>query len=305
LLHAKSLFCYYRTVNANPTPREWQCSKTVPVLDLSTKSFPNMTVVTAPKMKGDSLLLPAAPESLNVGFVAAHFFQACIFYYCFKSIVFDFKDAAKSLAFYGVYHREPWNQFIHFFGVPLIIWTMMIFAAHLPFSSQSSRSWIVDGLPGIRRHRVTWATAWVVLYTAFYLSIDVPGALMFAPWLYYMYATSVTWAANDQYRYYYHVKPGQTNWWGTGRLLLLSLLVHASSWILQIHTGHSIIEGATPASLVNLGAALTSAPLFAFYEGIWFLGYRQEFQRGVLEQVAVYTKQVCEQGANLRVCASL
>jgi hypothetical protein len=28
-------------------------------------------------------------------------------------------------------------------------------------------------------------------------------------------------------------------------------------------------------------------------------------QRGVLEQVAVYTKQVCEQGANLRVCASL
>lgn len=264
-------------------------------------------------MKREIPLLPAVPHSLSVGFVVAHIFQAGLFYFCFKSVVFDFKDAEQSLAFYGVYHRAPWNQAIHFFGVPLIIWTMMIFAAHLPFTNNNadaSSIMIVPGgvLPGIPTHRFTWATAWVILYAAFYVSIDVPGACLFAPWLYYMYATSVRWTAQDQYLYIN--KPGiatgaAPHWLGSGRLLTGALLLHVASWYLQIHAGHAIIEGATPASLVNLGAALTSAPLFAFYEGIWFLGFRREFQRRVLEQVAVYTKQVCEQGANLRVCARI
>ena len=126
---------------------------------------------------------------------------------------------------------------------------------------------------------------------------------MFAPWLYYMYATAVHWTENDQLLYYQNSKT--THWLGTGRLLQMAFAVHVASWYLQIHAGHKIIEGATPASLVNLGAALTAAPLFAFYEGVWFVGFRKEFQQRVIAQVAVYTHEVCSQGANLRVCSSL
>jgi hypothetical protein len=92
------------------------------------------------------------------------------------------------------------------------------------------------------------------------------------------------------------------HWYGTGKVLFYAFIVHVVSWYVQIHLGHGILEGATPASLVNLGAALTSAPLFAFYEMIWYLGYRQTLQQQVLQQVSIYTEQLCTAGANLRVC---
>jgi 2-hydroxy fatty acid dioxygenase len=263
-----------------------------------------MTVIIKPNKKEEIVLLPAVPDRWTVGFFAAHAVQAAIFYHCVKSAVTDFDNAETALAFYGVYHREPWNQAIHFFGVPLIIWTMMIFAAHVVFSNNNKLLPLLDFLPGIRPHRVTWATLWVLMYVVFYLSIDVPGACMFAPWLYFMYATAVHWTANDQWRYY-HSNKGITHWLGTGRLLQVALAVHVASWYIQIHAGHTIIEGAKPASLVNLGGALTAAPLFAFYEGVWFVGFRKEFQQRIVAQVAVYTQELCSQGANLRVCATL
>jgi len=35
------------------------------------------------------------------------------------------------LAFYGSYHRNKWNQIIHFFFVPLILWSFAVWIAGL------------------------------------------------------------------------------------------------------------------------------------------------------------------------------
>lgn len=261
-----------------------------------------MTAVTVFPKSAELVMLPAAPPATTTayGFVAAHAVHAIVFCCCVKSVATDFDTAEKALAFYGVYHREPWNQAIHFFGVPLIIWTMLIFAAHLPFSNELP---LLGSMPGVRPHRLSWATVWIGMYLSFYLSIDVPGACMFGPLLYFMYATAVRWTENDQLQYWQSNK--RASWLGTGRLLQVALALHVAGWYVQVHPGHMIIEGAYPASLVNLGAALTSAPLFAFYEGVWFLGVRKEFQTRVLAQVAVYTQEVCAHGGNLRACTNL
>ena len=52
------------------------------------------------------------------------------------------------MAFYGVYHRNPINQLIHVICIPLILWTMTIFYAHLPVTDRV----VVDFLPGIPAH---------------------------------------------------------------------------------------------------------------------------------------------------------
>ena len=270
--------------------------------------------------------LVRVPNDISISFILAHILHGSIYYHCIKSIVFTntYDNIESSLAFYGVYHRTPYNQLIHFFGVPFILWTLLIFAAYIPFTNHplfiiSNNQYInmfnrfvqtTCQLP--KQHRVTWATLWVLMYVMFYLSMDVIGACLYIPFLYIMYATSVRWTEQDQFEHirYIDIKHEKENsrnsyyrWYGTGRLLWNALLVHATSWYIQIHPGHQILEGATPASLVNLGAALTAAPLFAFYEGIWYIGFRQEFQQRVLMQVAVYTQQLCDAGANLRVCS--
>lgn len=241
---------------------------------------------------------PAAFVSL--GLLLSHAFHGVIFTICAKS-AYNFEDATRAMAFYGVYHREPWNQLIHFFGVPFILWTMLVFAAHLPISNTSQ----IDFLPGVEPHYVTWAELWFLLYSVFYYSIDVTGAVLFTPLLYMMYATSINWTIHDQRLYQESDHSISPSWMGSGQLLRLALILHIFSWYLQIHAGHKIIEGAQPASLANLGGALTTAPLFAFFEGVWFMGFRKDFQMAVIKQVGKYTEELCAQGTDMRVCTTL
>lgn len=77
------------------------------------------------------------------------------------------------------------------------------------------------------------------------------------------------------------------------------------AWYVQIHPGHVVIEGAKPAVLDSFGGALTSAPLFAFYEGVWLLGINKELQERTNTLVAEYTAELCAAGASMRVCESL
>jgi 2-hydroxy fatty acid dioxygenase len=244
----------------------------------------------------DRFLLPTASGTPSC--LVAHLANAAIFTVCVQSVL-EFHDSVSAMAFYGVYHREPANQLIHFFGVPFILWTLLICSSHVVLSSRV----VISGLPWIAPHHPSWALLWVILYSAFYLHIDVTGAMLFTPMIYFMYMTAIEWAVNDQRKYLQ--QNGTMHWMGTGRLLKYAVLVHILSWYLQIHPGHHIIEGAAPASLANLGGALTSAPLFAFYEGVWFLGFRKQFQQKVLERVGTYTQELCVQGARIRVCESL
>ena len=88
------------------------------------------------------------------------------------------------------------------------------------------------------------------------------------------------------------------SWYGTGKPLKIALAVHIFCWYIQIHLGHQIIEGAQPAVLKSLGGALSVAPLFAFYEGLWSLGINTSLQESTRILVDQYTKEICSNNNN-------
>ena len=138
-------------------------------------------------MKNDMQQLLPAPfgtpgRPYDISLIVGHLFMARGFYTCAKTCVIDFQNAESALAFYGVYHREPLNQVIHFIGVPLILWTLLVVAAHMvfPVSHITGRAPpVIPSLPFMPAHCLTWATVWILLYAAFYFSIDKIGAALY------------------------------------------------------------------------------------------------------------------------------
>ena len=155
----------------------------------------------------------------------------------------SFSSITDALGFYGVYHRDPTNQIIHFFGVPIIIWSMIVFLAHLnipfippnvtlklpgsgtkphrvtyaavvvflahlnvPFISPN----VTLKLPGTKPHRVTYAAIVVVIYIGFYLYLDSFGGILYAPFAYGMYVTAVNFTMKDQTKALRELKQTQT-----------------------------------------------------------------------------------------------
>lgn len=240
-------------------------------------------------------------QRTTAGFLACQLFSVGI-----AGVVLEaasrFQTVTDALGFYGVYHREPLNQLIHFVGVPGIIWTMIIFMAHLPLPYLGSYA---IKMPMTASHPLNWGTFATLFYFFFYLKIDSFGGLLYTPVLYLMYATAVNMVHKDQAEAKRVADSKEVSWTGTGKLLRFAGFVHFLSWYVQIHPGHAVIEGAKPAILDSLGGALTSAPLFAFYEGLWFLGINRELQEKTLQLVAEHTVRLCANGASMRVCETL
>jgi uncharacterized membrane protein YGL010W len=233
----------------------------------------------------------------------------------------NFKDITDALAFYGVYHRNPINQIIHFFGVPCIIWSLLVFLAHLklkrlPLGSSSL------SLPFAPVHSLSYATILTLGYILFYIKLDTFGGILYTPFAYFLYVTAVSAQRKDEIEAKRKCQMNRkkkndsdidntdnTNntsisWTGTGRVLKIAAMVHFLGWYVQIHPGHGIYEGAKPAIMQSIGGALTSAPLFAYYEGLWFLGLNKGLQEETAVLVDLYTKKLCDSGdAVMRACA--
>lgn len=322
-----------RTDQHNQTARRYgpnedrNASKKTPLIDTGTTpdkdtratSNSNTMVLVQPTSKYErkklsDTILPQIPERLSPGLVVAHLVNAILLLIVLQAAV-SFHNAIAAMAFYGVYHSHPVNQLIHFFGVPLLLWTVIIFQAHLPLSSRV----VVPQGPGLEAHYVSWATISVIFYAVSYLRMDLIGGALYLFIWYAMYASAVYWTAQDQQQARRTLllwesskdtnngknKAQTVSWTGTGRVLQYAALAHLLAWYVQIHPGHRIFEGGQPALMQSLGGALYSAPLFAFYEGIWLIGLRPQFQQQVMALVADYTRELCEAGAAMRVCQGL
>jgi len=223
------------------------------------------------------------------------------------------------LAFYGVYHRDPINQVIHFFGVPAIIWGIFVFFSHLDIPLGISKSLPMIHIPRVGPHKATYATLTFIIYTVFYLYLDPFGGVLYFPFSYLMYTSGTSYTLEDRKEAAQTLKKKDDDanaksssssssmssvpWTGTGKALKLGAFVHFLGWYVQIHPGHGHFEGATPAATKSLGGALSSAPLFAFYEGLWFVGLNKELQDRTKELVDIYTIELCKSGEHLRACA--
>ncbi len=230
----------------------------------------------------------------SVSLLGAHIFAAAGLTVVIQA-AFGFADAQDALAFYGVYHREPRNQIVHFFGVPGILWSMIIFMTHLPIPYFGNL--LKKFLPA--DYALTYGLVLTLFYLGFYLLIDPLGGTLYAPVLYVMYISAVYLHRSDQ------KNAGSTSWAGTGRLMTFAAILHVWSWYVQIHLGHKIFEGAQPAVMQSLGGALTVAPLFAFYEGLWLVGINRDLQKQTMRLVDKYTIDLCNSGVDMRVCKSL
>ena len=245
--------------------------------------------------------MPLFQKKLTPGFIVAQLLTVLLLIVDISAAI-KFRDIEDALGFYGVYHQEPMNQLIHFFGVPGLIYSIIIVLAHLPLPVIGSYA---ISFPGVPSHPLSWGTVLALFYLIFYIYIDPFGGILYSPLLYGMYLTAANWTREDQKKQMKKTSSKEVSWVGTGRTLKLAALVHVLSWYAQIHPGHVIIEGAKPAIFDSLGGALTVAPLFAFYEGLWFMGINKELQERTVSLVAEYTAKLCAEGATMRVCANI
>jgi uncharacterized membrane protein YGL010W len=262
-----------------------------------------MTTNSGSKSKVDGV-----GEAASTSLLLAHFICGVIATIVVQSFG-DFENSAEALAFYGVYHRYGWNQVIHFFGVPGILWSLCIFMVHVQLPGSISVKWAqgllpVFLLPEGLSIKINYANVLVLAYCLFYIRIDPLGGILYSPILFVMYMMAVKMFLLDQSVAAWNVgDDNRVPWYGTGKILKFAALVHFLSWFIQIQIGHNMIEGAQPASLQNLGAALSVAPLFAFYEGLWLVGINQGLQNSTKVLVDQYTKEICSSGrTEMYVC---
>jgi 2-hydroxy fatty acid dioxygenase len=273
-----------------------------------------MVSVSKGKSRSDNVPVLCWTPPISASLIVAHALCGAIAVIMVQAAR-GFSTRETALAFYGVYHREPMNQVIHFFGVPGIILSLLVFEFHVgPLFFLVPFHKLVMRLPFIPPHSINWATLYALFYLAFYYSVDRWGAVLYSPVVYGMYAVAAHWTHEDRTAaeadaYSTSTAKGSSSnsrtWLGTGRALRLAGYMHVGCWYTQIHWGHKMVEGAQPAVVQSLGGALTTAPLFAFYEGVWALGFQRELQREVKVLVDQYTRELCGQGVSMRACDAL
>jgi uncharacterized membrane protein YGL010W len=200
-------------------------------------------------------------------------------------------DMARELAFYGAYHQNWVNQAIHFVCVPLIMLSAMVWAAYLPLP-----------LPAVAGHRLTWALLMTAMYVVYYIIVDGGvGAFLFSAVLAAAYASIVSRVRSEAAAT--HKKSdgdvAATKW----PLWKLAIVAHVFAWYMQIHPGHAVFEQVKPALLDSLAQSFTTAPLFAFMEGVWALGFDAANHANVKTLVAAQRTLMCSQsGGSYSFC---
>lgn len=250
-------------------------------------------------------------SKISASYVAANVVAATFFYLIVETAI-SVKNKEELLAAYGTFHQDAINQIIHFFGVPVIIWSALIFLAHVDFPFLS-KSISIPSIPLLPKHPFTWGTIVAAFYVVFNCKLDTFAGTIYAAIVYMMYVSAVRITSSDK-RLFLRMKKKMSNervnsvqapWYGTTKSLKIALLMHIFAWYVQIHPGHMIFEGANPALIKSFGMALTAAPLFAFYEGLWFLGINKNLQVDTLKLVEQNTRDLCRNGENMRICAEL
>jgi len=168
---------------------------------------------------------------------------------------------AEHMAFYSLYHRDPRNRLSHFFGVPVIVYAILI-----PMSF---------GRIPLGGMEVSVSGIFAGIMLVYYLSLDwmlgLAMAAVFVP---------ICWAAQA------------TAALGLGTALTMFGVAFVGGWVVQL-IGHKF-EGNRPALLDNLFQTLVS-PIFLTAEIFFMLGLKlslkEEVERRVLTRDFAGAKQ--------------
>ena len=144
---------------------------------------------------------------------------------------------------YGDYHRDPRNKLTHFFGVPLVTFSLFLFLGWFRFVRQ-------DILP------ISAATLFYLGVSVYYFRLDWHIAMVQLPFTLMLLMLS-DWAARQSMA-------------TSGTLFLTTFVI---GWIIQL-VGHAI-EGRRPALADNI-LQVFNAPLFLTVEALTLGGFRKD-----------------------------
>ena len=109
--------------------------------------------------------------------------------------------------------------------------------------------------------------------------------------------------------YYYSLEPLQVqkeklagNKFHGTKLYQIAFVLHAVAWYMQIHPGHAVFEKVKPALLDSLGQSFGVAPLFAFLDGFWAVGFAPELKRSVADAVRQRRLEMCIADSSFAFC---
>jgi uncharacterized membrane protein YGL010W len=151
------------------------------------------------------------------------------------------KPLAEQLAFYQSYHRSTGCKVTHFFGVPLVTFSILI-----------PMGWLSLTLFG---QRFTVAMAFVFCTLVYYFLLEP-----FLATLMTLAMVPLTWGADWASRL-----PFKTS-------LTVFAITFISGWVFQL-IGHAI-EGKRPALLDNFAQAVFTAPLVLLAETLSAMGWK-------------------------------
>jgi len=197
------------------------------------------------------------------------------------------RDFDTELVTYGVYHQNKWNQLIHFIFVPIIWFSFMIFHCYLP---------ILGVKMELLGHQITWGTVQLTLYLTFYLPIDQKllggrGFCVILTVLYFLACWIIRREKKNERKQGASGKPKGSP--SSIKAWQVASALQVLSWYMQLHPGHGIFEKVKPALIDALGQSLGVAPLFAFYEGVWFAGFYTDMKMNLIHKVEEARHLMC------------
>lgn len=154
---------------------------------------------------------------------------------------------------YAAYHQDARNKLTHFFGVPLVTFSILV-----------PMAWVKIG------YGASGATIFYLAVFFYYLRLDWIIALLQLPFTLMLLGLAESTAA----------MPFLTS-------LYIFLATFVGGWIIQL-IGH-YFEGKRPALTDNL-MQIFNAPLFLTVEVLFMLGYRSELRRKIQALGAVSPK---------------
>lgn len=193
-------------------------------------------------------------------------------------------DVEDQLSFYGAYHTNPYNQILHVICVPLIWTTFIVWLAYLPKFHSSLPYWCNVSL-------VVY-----LMYAGFYAALDFETA-MIVDAVYLVLFFLANKIVHDEKlaaktKTGPNAKPAASG--PSYKAAKWAFALHLLSWYIQIHPGHAVLEGRKPALLDSFVQSLTLAPLFVFYEVIWFFNpeYKAEMRHRVETRIEAQLAQM-------------
>ncbi|RIB17465.1 hypothetical protein C2G38_2001228 [Gigaspora rosea] len=168
----------------------------------------------------------------------------------------DLLNLEEQLIFYWKYHSHKVNALIHIVCTPLILWSILVLISNFgPLLSYEPDS-LWRSTPFIPNA----AFFAVLFYISYYVLLEPVAGVLCSPFLFYMAYDATNFA--DSY-------PNHNT---------LAAIVCVFSLVMQI-IGHMYIEKNGPAARENFLRAFLLAPLFAWMEVLFSLGYRPALQK--------------------------